>query len=407
MVSILDSIKYIAKNFGPRIAGKEADHHTIRYIEKRFKTYTSDVKTESFPVVGRSLQHLINFLVWGYLISVVCYLILPPLSLGLAILMLAIYYLARFKDNNLLNLLVKKDITENVIASFKPAKEKKIVIFSGHHDSAFHMPLFEKTQDKIALIQNGAIMGLVLLVISGIWKTISFFVPITGIKIIFQYSLGSLTVIWFVLPDIIFLLAILGLIPAYYFLMNMVTNTPLIGANDNLSSVAMLFVLGQHLKDNPPKNIEVRLISFGGEEPGLVGSKFYVENRIDELKDAININYETVGRGTLGIIAKEKDNNVSHSDELIRFIQKVAEENGYELPAKKISYGNSDAGSFSKQGIKATTIYGFGKGEVFDLWHSTEDIVENLDKEILRDTSDLSIKIIKKLDEIENLAQEN
>ncbi len=404
MVSLLDSIQYIADNFGPRIAGKEADHKTIRYIEERFKTYTSNVKTESFPVVGRSLQHLIIFLVWGYFISVVCYFILPPLALGLALLMLIIYYLARFQDNNLLNLFAKKDISENIIASFKPTKEKrKLVIFSGHHDSAFHMPLFEKTQDKIALIQNGAILGIVFLVIPGIWKTISFFEPTAGIRSIFQYTIGSLTVNWYILPDIIFILAILGLIPAFYFLMNMVTNTPLIGANDNLSSIAILFALGQHLQENPPENIEVRLISFGGEEPGLKGSKFYVDKRIDDLKDAININYETVGKGTMGVIAKEKDNKVSHSDELIQFIQKVAEENGYELPAKKISFGNSDAGSFSKQGIKATTIYGFGKGELFTLWHSTEDIVDNLDEMILKDTRDLSIKIIKKLDEAGNI----
>ena len=404
MVSLLESIKYIADNFGPRIAGKEADQKAIRYIEQRFKTYTSDVETESFPVVGRSLQHLIKFLVWGYFISVVCYFILAPLALGLALLMLLIYYLARFQDNNLLNLLVKKDISKNVIAIFKPTKEKKkIVIFSGHHDSAFHMPLFEKTQDRIALIQNGAILGLVLLVISGIWKAIFFLAPAAGIRVLFQYTIGALTVKWFILPDVIFILAILGLIPAFYFLMNMVTNTPLIGANDNLSSITILFALGQYLKDNPPKNIEVRLISFGGEEPGLIGSKFYADNRIDELKDAININYETVGKGTMGVIAKEKDNNVTHSDELIQFIQKVAEENNYVLPAKKINYGNSDAGSFSKLGIKATTIYGFGKGDVFTLWHSTEDIVENLDEDILNNTRDLSIKIMMKLDEIERI----
>jgi len=403
MVSLLDSIKYIADNFGPRIAGKEADNKTIRYIEERFKTYTSNVTTESFPVVGRSLQHLINFLVWGYFVSVICYFILPPLALGLAILMLLIYYFARFRDNNLLNLFVKKDISENIIASFKPTKEKKkIVIFSGHHDSAFHMPLFEKTQSKIALIQNGAILGIVMLVVSGIWKTIFFFAPIVGIKQIFQYSIGSIIIQWFLLPDLIFILSLLGLVLAFYFLFNMVTNTPLIGANDNLSSVAILFALGEYLKDNPTENIEVRLISFGGEEPGLIGSKFYVDNRINELKEAININYETVGKGTMGVIAKEKDNNVSHSDELIHFIQKVAEENGYDLPAKKISYGNSDAGSFSKKEIKATTIYGFGQGEVFTLWHSLEDIVDNLDEKILEDTRDLSVMIVKKLDEIDS-----
>ncbi|MCG3215610.1 MAG: M28 family peptidase [Candidatus Heimdallarchaeota archaeon] len=398
MDSLIEPIKYIADNFGPRIAGTEADHKNIRYIEERFKTYTSNVTTESFPVVGRSLQHLINFIVWGYFISVLCYLILPPLALGLALFMLLIYYLARFKDNNLLNLLVKKDLSKNVVAKFEPTKvKKKLVIFSGHHDSAFHMPLFEKMQTKIALIQNGAILGLVMLVISGIWKTIFFITPVVGIKEIFSYSIRSVSVYWFLLPDLIFILAILGLVFAFYFLFNMVTKTPLIGANDNLSSVSILFALGEYLRDNPPENIEVRLISFGGEEPGLIGSKFYVDNHIDELKDAINLNYETVGIGSLGIIAKEKDNNISHCEKLIHFIQEVAEENGFDLPAKEISYGNSDAGSFSKRKISATTIYGFGQGDVFTLWHSLEDVVANLDEKTLEDTRKISIKLIEKL----------
>ncbi len=398
MDSLIEPIKYIADNFGPRIAGTEADHKTIRYIEERFKTYNSNVTTESFPVVGRSLQYLINFIVWGYFISVLCYLILPPLALGLALLLLLIYYLARFKDNNLLNLIVKKDLSKNVVVIFEPTKvKKKLVIFSGHHDSAFHMPLFEKTQTKIALIQNGALLGIVMLVISSIWKTIFFITPVVGIKEIFSYSMGSISVYWFLFPDLIFILAILGLVLAFYFLFNMVTNTPLIGANDNLSSVSILFALGEYLRDNPPENIEVRLISFGGEEPGLIGSKFYVDNNIDELKDAINVNYETIGIGILGVIAKEKDNNVSHSEKLIHFIQEVAKENGYDLPAKKISYGNTDAGSFSKKGIDAATIYGFGQGDVFTLWHSLEDVVANLDEKTLEDTRKISIKLIEKL----------
>jgi len=69
MNSLLEPIKYIADNFGPRIAGTEADHKTIEYIEQEFQKLTSDVQLEAFPVVGRSLQYLINFLVWDYFIS--------------------------------------------------------------------------------------------------------------------------------------------------------------------------------------------------------------------------------------------------------------------------------------------------------------------------------------------------
>ncbi len=402
MVSLLDEIKYISDSFGPRIAGSESDKNAIEYLEKRFCSFSNDVSTESFQVVGRSLQHLINFLVWGYFLSVVAYVFLAPLALGLAILMILIYYLARFQDKNLINLLVRKSETKNVIAKFKPKKEKKLtVIFSGHHDSAFHMPLFEKKLKQITLIQNGALLGIIMLIIASIWKTIYMITDVVGILEITQYNIGSLQITWLLFPDLFFVLAFLGLFLGFYFLANMVTRTPLIGANDNLTSVAILLGLGDYLKNNPSNNLEIYLVSFGAEEPGLNGSKFFVDKRLDELVGSININFETVGSGSLGIIAKEKDNNVVHDSKIVKFIQDVGKKNGYDLPAMKIHYGNTDAGSFSKRKLIATTIFGYGKNDVFDLWHSTDDIPDNLNSKILEDAFNLTIHVLKELEKIE------
>lgn len=396
MNSFLENIKYICETFGPRITGSEADLQTCSYIKEKFKLLTPKVETESFPVVGRALQNLISFLVWGYFISIVSYFFLAPLAAILAILMLVIYYLARFKDKNLINMFVKKEKSQNIIAQFNAIKEKKItLIFSGHHDSAFHMPLFEKKLKQITFIQNSAIFGIGMLVFASIWKSLYFIPLISPPLFLFSYKLGSLVVSWYIFPDLLFILALIGLFFGFYFLKNMVTNTPILGANDNLTSVSMLFALGEYLKENPPKNIEVRLISFGAEEPGLVGSKLYVDNRIDDLKNVININYETLGSGQMGVILKEKDNNVNHDESLVTHLQKIAEKYGFHLPAKKIHFGNTDAGSFSKRNIPATTIFCFGNDDVFDLWHSTEDIPENLNEELLRQVYDFSIKIIE------------
>ena len=399
MSSLLEPIEYICENFGPRITGSEADLKTCDYIEDKFKTLTPNVETETFPVVGRALQNLILFLVWGYFVSVISYFFMAPLALLLAILMLLIYYLARFKNKNLINLLVKKDRSRNIIASFKTDKEpSRILIFSGHHDSAFHMPLFEKKLKQIALIQNSAILGIVMLVVASIWKTIYFIPQINPPLYLFSYNLGSLPVDWFIFPDVIFVLALIGLVFGFYFMSKMVTKTPLYGANDNLTSVSMLFAIGEYLNSNPPQNIEIRLISFGAEEPGLVGSKHYVDKRIDELDKAININFETLGSGTLGIILKEKDNNVQHDEGLVGYLQGIGDKHGFDLPAKKIHYGNTDAGSFTKRGLPATTIFAFGANDVFDLWHSTEDIPENLNEDLLQQAYDYVIKVIEEYD---------
>ncbi|MCE7743087.1 MAG: Zn-dependent exopeptidase M28 [Candidatus Heimdallarchaeota archaeon] len=400
MTSLMEPIEYICENFGPRITGTEADHKTCDYIEEKFKTYTSNVETETFPVVGRALQNLTLFLVWGYCISVVSYFFLAPLAIVLATLMLLVYYLARFKDKNLVNLLVKKDETKNIIAQFDATEEKKTtLIFSGHHDSAFHMPLFEKNVKQIAFIQNSAIFGIGMLVIASIWKSIYFIPQINPPLFLFSYNLGSLTVSWYIFPDVIFILALIGLVFGFYFLKNMVTKTPVFGANDNLTSVSMLFGLGEYLKKNPPKNVEIRLISFGAEEPGLVGSKFYVDKRVQELENTVNINFETLGSGTLGILLKEKDNNVQHDAAFVSHIQEIGRKHGFDLPSKMIHFGNTDAGSFTKKKIPATTIFCYGEDDVFDLWHSTRDVFENLDGKLLQKAFDLTIKIIEEYDQ--------
>ncbi len=400
MDSLLEPIEYICKTFGPRITGTEADLKACDYIEEKFKTYTSNVTTESFPVVGRALQNLTLFLVWGYCISVICYFFIAPLATILALLMLIIYYFARFKDKNLINLMVKKDESRNIIAQFDSTEKKKTtLIFSGHHDSAFHMPLFEKKVKQIVFIQNSAILGIVFLVISSIWKTIYFIPQINPPLFLFSYNLGTLTVSWFVFPDVLFILALIGLVFGFYFMKNMVTNTPVMGANDNLTSVSMLFALGEHLKKNPPKNVEIRLISFGAEEPGLVGSKLYVDKRVQELDDTININFETLGRGKLGIILKEKDNNVNHDEKLVFHLQAIGKKHGFDVPVKTIHFGNTDAGSFSKKKIPATTLYCFGEGGLFALWHSTEDVPENIDEKLMQKAFDLIIKIIEEYDQ--------
>ena len=399
MSNLIEPIEYICEKFGPRIAGSEADLKTCDYIKEKFKTYSPNVETETFSVVGRALQNLILFLVWGYFVSVIGYFFLAPLALALAILMLLIYYFARFKNRNLINLLVKKSETRNIIATFQPSKQPtKVIIFTGHHDSAFHMPLFERKLKQIALIQNCAIYGIVLLVVASIWKTIYFIPQISPPLFMFSYDLGALTVAWYILPDVVFFLSLVGLGFGFFFMKKMVTKTPLLGANDNLTSVSMLFALGEYLKSNPPRNIEVKLISFGAEEPGLVGSKHYVDKRINELKNVVNINFETLGSGSLGFILKEKDNNITHDEEFVEHLVGLAKKHGFDFPAKKIHYGNTDAGSFTKRGIPATTLFAFGKDDVFDLWHSTEDIPENLNEELLHEAYEFIIKIIEEYD---------
>ena len=68
------------------------------------------------------------------------------------------------------------------------------------------------------------------------------------------------------------------------------------GADDNASGVSALFSFAEYFKKNPPK-YSVILAAFDGEEHGLKGSKYYVENAIVLLhKIKLNINLDMISR---------------------------------------------------------------------------------------------------------------
>jgi hypothetical protein len=404
MNSFLENIKFITDNFGPRIAGSEGDRKTIEYLEKEFGKFTSNVETESFKVVGRSNQNYVNFVVWGYFISVICYFLLPPISLGILIMIPLVHYLAWIKQVNLLDMITRKKESRNIIAKFPAKKESRgVIIMSAHHDSSYQMPFLQKKVKSNILTLMGIFLGVLILLISSLWKTITMGFFSAGIIEIFNYSLGSLRIGWFVFPDIFFLLSLFNLGLAFYFRSGFVTKNEVMGANDNLSSVVLLLALAEYLQDNQLENWEVRLISFGAEEPlRSVGSYNYVRNHQEELKNSIVLNFDGIGYGNfIGISSGEQFVGVKHDKEFVKLIQRLAKKNEFEIPDYLGSFGWTDAGSFSRKNIKATTIFCYG-GEL-NLWHSLEDKVENLQEESIQNVFKLSTALLNEFDNLEEI----
>ena len=404
MNSFLEKIKFMTDNFGPRITGSEGDRMTIAYLEEEFRKFSDDVETESFKVVGRSPQNYVNFVVWGYFVSVFCYFFLPPISIGLLILILLVHYLAWIKQINLLDMITRKKKSKNVISKYSAVKESRgRIILSAHHDSSYEMPFLQKKVKKNILTIIGVFLGVLILAISSIWKTITLGFFSAGIVELFSYSLGPLRIGWFLLPDIFFLLSLFNLILAFYFRSGFVSKKKVMGANDNLSSVVLLLALAEYLHDNQLENWDVRLISFGAEEPiRCVGSYNYVKNHRDDLRNTIVLNFDGIGYGNhIGMHSGEQSVGVKHDEEFIKLIQRLARKNGFEIPDYLGAFGWTDAGSFSRRNIKATTFFCYG-GEL-NLWHSLEDKVENLQEESIQNIFKLSKILLKEIDNLERI----
>jgi hypothetical protein len=76
------------------------------------------------------------------------------------------------------------------------------------------------------------------------------------------------------------------------------------GGNDNLSGTAMLLNLAKYFsKDGNRPEFSIAFISFSGEEVGLLGSLYYVQHPLFDLKSIhFMLNLDMVGTGSKGIV---------------------------------------------------------------------------------------------------------
>jgi len=170
---LLDIVVKICNEVGVRPPGSEAERKTAQIIEERLRKYCDEVVVEEFVTCPRVLQALIDFVVYSYLIALILYMFLPYLSAVLVMAGVSIFYLTRFRGKEILDKFVRKAKSQNVIGRIKPTGDvKKYVIFSGHHDSAYMMPLFQPRYLRyVPLIQNMGVVGAISLLILSVLKT--------------------------------------------------------------------------------------------------------------------------------------------------------------------------------------------------------------------------------------------
>ena len=129
------------------------------------------------------------------------------------------------------------------------------------------------------------------------------------------------------------------------------------GANDNASGVAMMLSLMKYFSENPPK-YSVLFIGFGGEEAGLIGSKYYVENPLVPLnKMKFLFNVDLMGTGSEGI---QVVNSTEHPKEFDRLKKINEKENLLSAIKPRGKAANSDHYWFEEAGVPSFFVYTLG-----------------------------------------------
>jgi aminopeptidase YwaD len=144
------------------------------------------------------------------------------------------------------------------------------------------------------------------------------------------------------------------------------------GANDNASGIAMLTELAYNLSQTKP-HYTIIFIAFGAEEAGLLGSKYFTEHSIIDLKKIkLVFNMDIMGSADESLTMV----NGSKYETLFNQFSEINSKHKY-IPkiVKRGEAANSDHYYFSKLGIPAVFVYSTGKVKNY---HDVMDVANTI-----------------------------
>lgn len=144
------------------------------------------------------------------------------------------------------------------------------------------------------------------------------------------------------------------------------------GANDNASGTTMLVSLANYFKENPSK-YNLLFIAFAGEEAGLLGSEYFVNSDVIDLKDIrFVLNLDIMGSGEDGITVV----NGTTLKKDFKKLEKINAEKEYLTNVKaRGETQNSDHYHFYKNGVPAFFIYTMGLNQNYhDIYDTYEEL---------------------------------
>ncbi|MBY9014479.1 MAG: M28 family peptidase [Candidatus Lokiarchaeota archaeon] len=395
-------IRRIIEECGPRMPCSSQEAQSAEIIKKELEKTCDDVALESFSCNPRAFLGYIKldiilvltsflafFLIplnltnyWGYLMTLI--------SFSLNLISFLILWNEFFNYREFIDPLFKSKNSQNVVGRIYPKDEvKRILIFSGHHDSALEFNLLTRLKLGYPVL---ILLGISIMII---WLFTSLIIVLLILVNLFYYELF----IVFILT--LFIIGIPAFLGLFFFVSFGDKANTVPGAVDNLSAVAIVLAVGKILKKNKeivPKNTEIRLISFGCEEAGLRGAFRYVSAHFNELKkyEAECVNMDAIqSKDYISIIDFEPSTRTKHSDVMVRKLTEAAKSANIKVNESALGgsgkiekiigqiTGGTDATAFSKAGVKAANISAMDLKKMLQFYHQPTDTFDKIEKEAL------------------------
>jgi hypothetical protein len=411
-----DIIQKIIDTCGPRMPCSKQEFEAAQIIRDELSDRCDNVAMEEFWCHPRAFLGFIKIdiilVLLSFLLFFVSYIpiaafwnqIAITMSLILMITALIIIWNEFFNYREFIDPLFKKKKSTNVIGILKSTEiHRKIVIFSGHHDSALQFNLLKYMKIGYPII---IFLGLIIMLLWATFMIFTFILSILGISFLF-FSELLLTCI------ILFIIGIPAFVGLFFFVSFGEGANKVPGAVDNLSAIGIILGLMRFLSDNKeyiPPDVELRFISFGCEEAGLRGAYRYVEAHEGEFReyDVECINFDAIqSKDNISVINFEPSTRTRHSLEMAQKVIDAARQ--VNVPVKSNALGGSgilekiigqitggtDATAFSKANIKATTITAMNLKAMMSFYHQDSDTLDKIEKGSLENVLKICIGLIQ------------
>lgn len=395
----------VCTDVGPGCPGTPQEQARAMLAKEEMEKITSNVVVEDFDV------HPAAFLGWFKVGGLFCLItviffflsLLPVNPLLFSILAFLscvfIFFMLYFEFllyRTFIDKFFPKKKSQNVIGTI-PAKSgappKRVVIFSGHHDSALEFIYFSKFKYGYYVAETILIAGVIFMTIGVFLRMLSVIFGFPGEWIVTFLIWMSILVMPF------------ALIIAFTFTGSDKNGGTVPGASDNLVSVGISLAIGRILKQNPnliPADTEVRLISFGGEEAGCRGSRDYANSHITELRaqETLVVNYETIVNPEITIYKSDRNNLLMHNKEIVQQMVESAKHAKVPFNVKYFIFGGggTDAMRFSLNGIKALTLFSLDvPKQMVEFYHQPNDTPDRINLESMTNAIKMGVQFIADL----------
>ena len=149
------------------------------------------------------------------------------------------------------------------------------------------------------------------------------------------------------------------------------------GANDNATGVALVYSVAKHVASLETRNFNLKIVFFDEEERGLIGSKAYAKQLLDDKVNVVSVH-------TIDQLGWDEDGDRGielevPTDQIRDQYSKVAGEYNYTFPIQISDVTSTDHRSFRQLGFAATGITEeYKNGDTTPHYHRSTDTYETV-----------------------------